>query len=145
MTQIYHYDPVTGVFLGSDVARQSPLEPDTILLPANATTTAPPACTVGEQPVFTGGAWVSEEIPVPPVAPPPTAAEVAAEQWAVYQVGAQVALTDSDTTILRCYENSVTVPAVWATYRKALRAIIGATTGDATQPLPVRPAYPAGT
>lgn len=84
------------------------------------------------------------------VAPiPPTAAQVAAQQtavaWSVYQAQAKTALDASDLTILRCYENGVTVPAAWATYRKALRAIVGAASGDATQPLPTKPAYPSGT
>ncbi|NPT59118.1 tail fiber assembly protein [Paraburkholderia elongata] len=68
-----------------------------------------------------------------------------AQLWANYQTQAQSVLTESDKTILRCYENGVTVPAAWATYRKALRAIISATSGDPAQPLPARPAYPAGT
>ena len=65
--------------------------------------------------------------------------------WVAYQVQAQELLDKSDVTIARCTENSVAVPGAWATYRKALRAIVGATTGDATKALPTRPAYPAGT
>ncbi len=65
--------------------------------------------------------------------------------WPIYQASAQAALTESDKTILRCYENAVAVPAAWATYRKALRAIVGAASGDPAQPLPTKPAYPAGT
>ncbi|WP_454844933.1 hypothetical protein [Ralstonia thomasii] len=84
------------------------------------------------------------------VAPPaPTAAQLAgqatAAAWSAFQVKAQAALDKSDITILRCTENAVAVPAAWATYRKALRAIVGASSGDATQPLPTQPAYPAGT
>jgi hypothetical protein len=65
--------------------------------------------------------------------------------WSQYQSKAQYALAESDVTVLRCYENTVAVPAAWGAYRKALRAIIGAASGDPTQPLPTRPAYPAGT
>ena len=82
----------------------------------------------------------------------PTAAWIAAQAaaataatWTAYQATAQAALTESDKTILRCGENAVVVPAAWATYRKTLRAIIAATSGDPTAPLPTRPAYPAGT
>lgn len=76
---------------------------------------------------------------------PNYATGLASIAWASYQAQAQAALTESDKTILRCYENGVVVPAAWATYRKALRAIVAAATGDATQPLPTRPAYPSGT
>lgn len=65
--------------------------------------------------------------------------------WPAYQQQAQAALDKSDVTILRCTENGVAVPSTWATYRAALRAIVRATIGDATQPLPTRPAYPSGT
>lgn len=78
-------------------------------------------------------------------APSAPSAPSAQMLWAQYQSNAQAALTDSDLTILRCYENSVAVPAAWTTYRKALRAIISATSGDPTQPLPTKPTYPAGT
>ena len=79
--------------------------------------------------------------PILAAPPPPTAAQL----WAAYQALAQAALVESDKTILRCGENSVAVPATWATYRKALRAIVAATSGDPTVALPTRPAYPAGT
>lgn len=71
--------------------------------------------------------------------------DAAAPSWSDRQQQAKVALSDSDLTMLRCFENGVTVPAEWATYRKALRAILGASSGDATKPLPARPTYPQGT
>lgn len=79
----------------------------------------------------------------------PTAAQIAATAaalaWINYQVIAKAALDESDITVLRCYENAVATPPAWGAYRKALRAIIGATSGDPTQPLPTKPAYPSGT
>jgi hypothetical protein len=81
----------------------------------------------------------------PYTVPAPTTAQLAAAAWATQQSLAQAALTESDKTILRCYENAVVVPTAWATYRKALRAIVGTATGDATIALPTKPAYPAGT
>lgn len=60
------------------------------------------------------------------------------------RIGAHEALKVSDTTLLRCVENGVALPAEWRSYREALRAIAGGS--DATSPtLPPRPAYPAGT
>jgi hypothetical protein len=69
-----------------------------------------------------------------------------APSWSVHQAAAAMALTESDKTVLRCGENQLPVPADWASYRKALRAIVGATVpGDPTQPLPARPEFPTGT
>lgn len=65
--------------------------------------------------------------------------------WCEYQEKALAALTDSDRTILRCYENSVIIPAEWAEYRKELRSILSSTSGDPTKELPVAPIYPEGT
>jgi hypothetical protein len=97
--------------------------------------------------ISTPGYTVKSGALVAPV--PPTAAQIAAQQsaaaWSVYQASAKAALDASDITILRCYENAVVAPAAWATYRKALRAVVSAASGDATQPLPVAPQYPAGT
>lgn len=58
---------------------------------------------------------------------------------------AKVALTASDTTVLRCLEHTppVAVPAEWAAYRTQLRAIISGTA--VVTALPQRPAYPSGT
>lgn len=68
----------------------------------------------------------------------------AAQAFATLQGQAATALSESDRTTLRCYENAVAVPAAWATYRAALRAIVNGTDSTATA-LPTRPAYPTGT
>ncbi|MGF6641784.1 hypothetical protein [Paraburkholderia sp. MM6662-R1] len=65
--------------------------------------------------------------------------------WASCQTYALAALSESDRTVMRCYESGIPVPAEWRDYRKALRSIVSATTGDPTQPLPPRPPYPSGT
>jgi hypothetical protein len=65
--------------------------------------------------------------------------------WQQYQGQAKSALSESDLTLLRCFENSIAIPAAWSTYRKVLRSIGSATSGDPTQPLPTKPPYPAGT
>lgn len=67
------------------------------------------------------------------------------ESWAAYQQRAMAALDESDTTVIRCYENGIPLPASWADYRKALRAIVGASSGDSAAALPARPDYPSGT
>ncbi|APD38433.1 hypothetical protein [Burkholderia pseudomallei] len=97
--------------------------------------------------ISTPGYMVKSGALVAPV--PPTTAQIAAQQtaaaWSAYQASAKTALDVSDITILRCAEEAVAVPAAWITYRKALRAIVGAEAGDPTQPLPTKPAYPSGT
>ena len=65
--------------------------------------------------------------------------------WAAYKSQAQAALDASDITALRCVKAGVAFPSEWLTYVTALRAIVKASTGDPTQPLPTRPAYPANT
>jgi len=75
----------------------------------------------------------------------PTPYNDGAAKWALLQSEARGALDDSDKTILRCIEHGVAVPSAWADYRAALRAIISAVNGDASQGLPAKPAYPAGT
>lgn len=73
-------------------------------------------------------------------APAPTAAQ----RWAELQAEARQSLTASDVIVLRCYEDGIALPAAWATYRKALRALVSATSGDASQALPQKPSYPSG-
>lgn len=65
--------------------------------------------------------------------------------WASRQAAARAALDDSDTSIMRCYENAVPVPAAWVDYRKSLRAIVSASSGDSLLELPAKPPYPSGT
>lgn len=83
--------------------------------------------------------WVEAGNTANPVQINPAAA------WTAHQTAARIALDASDVTMLRCLENAVSVPSEWVVYRKALREIVSSTTGDATQSLPTRPAYPAGT
>ena len=72
-------------------------------------------------------------------------ARAAATASAAQQSAAYAALAESDKTVLRCYEGAVPVPEAWVNYRKALRAIVSAASGDASQALPEKPPYPAGT
>ncbi len=163
---VHSYDPATGAYVGDTAAFADPKALGSYLIPAHATTLAPPAAGTNQIAVWANGAWTlaadyrgwkgydangtAVEITTigqTPQAgwtttpPPPTAAQA----WAAYQAKAQALLSKSDTTLLRCAENAIAVPAAWASYRKALRAIVGAATGDPTQPLPATPAYPAGT
>ena len=57
MQKIHHYSPETGEYLNSDYARQSPLEEGVFLIPAYATTVAPPVTKEREKAVFFVDAW----------------------------------------------------------------------------------------
>lgn len=58
--QIYHYHQSTGEYLGEGAADESPLEPGVYLVPAHATTTAPPTAAAGKVRVWRGE-WVFED------------------------------------------------------------------------------------
>lgn len=79
--KIYNYHPETGAMLGEGTADADPLEPERFLIPANATTTAPPAPGAGQFVVWTGIAWELRAVPPPPPpeppAPSPTESELA--------------------------------------------------------------------
>ena len=54
---------------------------------------------------------------------------------------ATIALTESDRTLLRCFEADISLPTEWKDYRSALRKIIRSGSGT----IPVRPPFPPGT
>lgn len=60
---IYNYYSESGLYLGSSVADESPLEPGTFLIPANSTTEAPPEDLIGKNRVFVSGSWTYADIP----------------------------------------------------------------------------------
>lgn len=130
--RIFNYAE-SGEFISESLADESPLEPGVFLIPAYATDIEPPVFVVGQQAVFSAGAWALVDIPpppAPPVPPVPTAAQTA-----------QAALGETDATALRCFKAGVAFPPEWIAYVAALRAIVRGGPG----PVPARPAYPAGT
>lgn len=68
--KLFHYHPVTGIFLGEGLADESPLEPGVWLIPAHATTEEPPEAGKGQQ-VMWNGEWRIEAIPEPEPEPEP--------------------------------------------------------------------------
>jgi hypothetical protein len=72
--KLYHYDPVTGDFLGETDADPNPLEKGKYLVPAHATKRKAPKAIDGKKRVFGGGKWRQEPVApavVPTVATPP--------------------------------------------------------------------------
>ena len=58
---VYNYNPDTGEYLGPETAYESPMEPGVYLIPAHATTIAPPEADAGHVAVFADGAWTLVE------------------------------------------------------------------------------------
>lgn len=63
--KIFRYHPDTNVFLGEGIADESPLEPGVWLIPAHATSVAPPIPGDGEQSVWIEDSWQLQPIPEP--------------------------------------------------------------------------------
>ena len=63
MTTIYHYHPASGEYTGSTQAQMSPLERDVPLIPAHATTQAPPAAGAHQAAVFDAAAQKWQLVP----------------------------------------------------------------------------------
>lgn len=69
---IFHFHRDSGLYIGSDTADESPLEPGVFLIPAYATNKKPPAFGLDEQAFFINDAWVIRKIPQPEPAAVPT-------------------------------------------------------------------------
>ncbi len=162
---IHHYSSITGEYLGTDMARASPLEPGVFLIPANATAISPPAPGANQAALFADGAWsvvpdhrgerwyrpdgsaadITEPNIVPDASWTQTPPPPGAQQLRQAQVYAALAALDlTDRVAQRCFKAGVAYPPEWQAYTLALRAIVnGADTAGAS--LPPQPAYPAGT
>jgi hypothetical protein len=142
--EIHHYHPETGELIGSSAARPDPLVPGGWLIPAHATTLAPPAAPQGLAAVWSGAAWtlaedhrgrrgwldgqpatVTELGPLPPgwadAAPEPGPGELAAARRAERDAR----LAACDWTQLPDAPLDDAARAAWAEYRQALRDVPG--------------------
>lgn len=162
----YLYDS-NGLYTQEYLAPQSPHDAaDICVEPDNATTIAPPALSANQAAQFVSGAWTivpdfrgqtwfdqttgeptlikTAGTPAANLGATQSSAYLAAQIKLAFKASAQAALSRSDTTVIRCSENVLPVPAEWATYRKALRAIANGS-DTASTVLPTAPSYPAGT
>lgn len=114
---VYNYDPATGIFLGSEDAIESPLEPGVFLVPAHATVRTPPPAQEGKIIVFTGQDWELHDIPTQPAPEPfvPT--------WDDIRLKRNFLLSQFDWTQAADAPLSPDQVAAWKTYRQTLRDI----------------------
>lgn len=115
--KIYHYHPKTKIFFSEDEADESPLEPGKLLVPAHATTVAPPATGEDEVAVFDGSGWIIS---------PKTETEIElpeSDPWELVRKIRNQKLNDSDWTQLLDSPLSETERLTWAEYRAKLRDI----------------------
>lgn len=103
--KVYNFDPATFEYVGSSEADASPLEPEVLLLPANATFLVPPLPADDKKIVFQAGAWVLIDAPPPTL--PVVAPEIIVTPWRFRKalnaeglrsaVEAAIAAADQDT------------------------------------------------
>lgn len=70
---------------------------------------------------------------------PPVPPEIT---WEDRRRDASFLLMSTDRIIVRMYEESMNIPPEWVEWRRALRGIVAAETGDATAGLPEQPKEP---
>lgn len=83
---IYHFNPVSGDFVGQGIADESPLEEGVFLIPAHATKQVPPIVPDGSRAVFNGSSWVVEiipPVPTPDVPPEPLPTVLTCSPWQI--------------------------------------------------------------
>lgn len=106
-------------------------------------------------PDFRGTSWwektthAKHVVTVPEEVPPADAhlsdpGPSAAQKLVLIKTAAFQALAKSDLTVLRCFENGVTLPAAWRAYRNTLRALVNEIEWSDTLVIPPEPTYPEG-
>lgn len=148
MQIIYHYHPVTSLYLGQDVADESPLEPGIYLIPASSTVVPPP---VDPAPRGYGhmwseelSKWVTERLPVPDKGEEDTdehltEEELNAKKWKLLRENRNKLLSETDYLFMRDYILTPEQDFKWRTYRTALRDLPKNTTDIDNPPWPQPP------
>ncbi len=115
---VYSYDS-NGVYIGESEAFQNPLEEDEFLIPANATTIAPPTVGADEYTVFNGKGWDIVKLPANENQPEPTADELAL----LIRAQRDTRLAETDYLLMPDYPIAGEALDALAVYRQALRDI----------------------
>lgn len=115
---VYSYDN-NGVYIGESEAFQDPLEEAEFLIPANATTIAPPTVGADEYTVFNGTAWNVVKARADENQPEPTAEELAL----MIRAQRDRLLAETDYLLMPDYPIAGEALDALAVYRQALRDI----------------------
>jgi hypothetical protein len=118
--KIYHYHPQTSIYLGTNTAEESPLEPGKYLIPAHATTLMPPSTTERKQIVWKDNRWEVFDI-LKPESPPEIKAPPIT--WEIIRAQRNEFLRQSDWTQLPDAPLTKEQNVAWKTYRQSLRDI----------------------
>lgn len=121
--KIYNYDADTGIYTHEGVADESPLEENVWLIPANATTEAPPKTPAGKAAAFVNGAWEIVEAPLQPepMKPQPVKPIEAQE---LQNTRARQYLYSTDWYVIRSIETGAPIPDDITKARAEARASI---------------------
>ena len=114
---VYQTD-IDGVFVGITTADQDPMDASNTLIPAGCVETAPPSTTDEQFARWDGTEWAVEDIPAPEADPDDEPVDPAVEA----RLQRDGLLDQSDWTQIA---DAPVDPAVWVTYRQALRDITG--------------------
>ena len=110
---VYQTD-LNGVFVGTTIADQDPLDGNNWLIPAGCVETAPPTITDSQLAKWDGAKWVVENIPV--VEPDPEPKPLSEAETVRAKRDALLAASDSMALADRITDE-------WRVYRQALRDI----------------------
>ncbi|WLW36875.1 hypothetical protein [Synechococcus phage S-8S29] len=122
---VYHYNPDTFEFIGSEPVDYSPLEPDVPLLPAHSTLDAPPTTPDGKVALrnVVTNTWVLDDYVAPPlddweITDPDDEADT---PESTLRTSRNAKLKKTDWTQMADAPLSAEKKAEWAAYRQALR------------------------
>lgn len=123
--KIYHYSPETRLYLDNSVANESPLEPGVYLVPAYATSVAPPHVDNSKQAFWRDDRWEVSGIPVtnPEIKPQENNNPLITSTWDTTRIHRNTLLAYSDRTQLPDAPLTKEQRLTWKTYRQALRDI----------------------
>ena len=121
MKKVYAYHPVTGAFIGTTEADESPLEPGVYHLPAQTTDQKPPRARKGHFPAFDvkSGKWVNRRVATPDDPETPVPIDLAQQARA----RRNALLAESDWTQLFDAPLNDKQLSDWRRYRRELRQI----------------------